>query len=197
MKENITFDSTYRNHPINSNKSGCYEKVLEKIENIMNDMLDKHSKIMTVRFDIRYPDNDNTNTSSERISDFAYNLKRNLDRETFEGGHKTDAKVIHVQEQESSSHPHHHFAVIVNANAKQNAYPILEKANTLWKTMMKTNEDGLVDFCNRYENGIIIRRNSPDYEEQYDKTFYQLSYLAKVRGKENRDKGSWLIKTSR
>ena len=49
----------------------------------------------------------------------------------------------------------------------------------------------------RYENGIIIRRNSPDYEEQYDKTFYQLSYLAKVRGKENRDKGSWLIKTSR
>jgi len=163
----------------------------------MNEMVSKHSKIMTVRFDIRYPDNDNINTSSERISDFAYNLKRSLDRETFEGGHKTDAKVIHVQEQESSSHPHHHFAVIVNANAKQNAYPILEKANTLWKTMMKTNEDGLVDFCNRYENGIIIRRNSPDYEEQYDKTFYQLSYLAKVRGKENRDKGSWLIKTSR
>ena len=197
MKENITFDSNYRNHPINSNKSGCYEKALKKLDDVMNDMLDKHSKIMTVRFDIRYPDNDNINPSSERISDFAYNLKRSLDRETFEGGHKTDAKVIHVQEQESSNHPHHHFAVIVNANAKQNAYPILEKANTIWKKMMKTNEDGLVDFCNRYENGIIIRRNSPDYEEQYDMTFYQLSYLAKVRGKENRDKGSWLIKTSR
>jgi len=197
MKENITFDSNYRNHPINSNKSGCYEKALKKIENIMDDMLDKHSKIMTVRFDIRYPDNDNINPSSERISDFAYNLKRSLDRETFEGGHKTDAKVIHVQEQESSSHPHHHFAVIVNANAKQNAYPILEKANTIWKKMMNTSEDGLVDYCNKYENGMVIRRNSPDYEEQYDKTFYQLSYLAKVRGKENRDKGSWLIKTSR
>ena len=197
MKENITFDSTYRNHPINSKKSGCYEKVLEKIENIMDDMIDKHSKIMTVRFDIRYPDNDNINPSSERISDFAYNLKRSLDRETFEGGHKTDAKVIHVQEQESSNHPHHHFAVIVNANAKQNAYPILEKANTIWKKMMNTSEDGLVDYCNKYENGMVIRRNSADYEEQYDKTFYQLSYLAKVRGKENRDKGSWLIKTSR
>jgi len=197
MKENITFDSNYRNHPINSNKSGCYEKALKKIENIMDDMLDKHSKIMTVRFDIRYPDNDNINPSSERISDFAYNLKRSLDRETFEGGHKTDAKVIHVQEQESSSHPHHHFAVIVNANAKQNAYPILEKANTIWKKMMNTSEDGLVDYCNKYENGMVIRRNSPDYEEQYDKTFYQLSYLAKVRGKKNRDKGSWLIKTSR
>jgi len=197
MSNNITFENHYNNHSINAKVSGCYEKALSKIENIMNEMVSKHSKIMTVRFDIRYPDNDNINTSSERISDFAYNLKRSLDRETFEGGHKTDAKVIHVQEQESSSHPHHHFAVIVNANAKQNAYPILEKANTLWKTMMKTNEDGLVDFCNRYENGIIIRRNSPDYEEQYDKTFYQLSYLAKVRGKENRDKGSWLIKTSR
>ena len=197
MVNNITFESHYNNHSINAKVSGCYEKALSKIENIMNEMVSKHSKIMTVRFDIRYPDNDNINPSSERISDFAYNLKRSLDRETFEGGHKTDAKVIHVQEQESSSHPHHHFAVIVNANAKQNAYPILEKANNLWKTMMKTNEDGLVDFCNRYENGIIIRRNSPDYEEQYDKTFYQLSYLAKVRGKENRDKGAWLIKTSR
>ena len=197
MKESITFDSNYRNHLINSNKSGCYEKALKKIENIMDDMLDKHSKIMTVRFDIRYPDNDNINPSRERISDFAYNLKRSLDRETFEGGHKTDAKVIHVQEQESSNHPHHHFAVIVNANAKQNAYPILEKANTIWKKMMNTSEDGLVDYCNKYENGMVIRRNSADYEEQYDKTFYQLSYLAKVRGKENRDKGSWLIKTSR
>ena len=197
MKENITFDSNYRNHPINSNKSGCYEKALKKLDDVMNDMLDKHSKIMTVRFDIRYPDNDNINPSSERISNFAYNLKRSLDRETFEGGHKTDAKVIHVQEQESSSHPHHHFAVIVNANAKQKAYPILEKANSIWKKMMNTNEDGLVDYCNKHENGMVIRRNSADYEEQYDKTFYQLSYLAKVRGKENRDKGSWLIKTSR
>ena len=63
--------------------------------------------------------------------------------------------------------------------------------------MLDSSEDGLVDFCNRYENGIVINRNSPNYEEQYDKAFYQLSYLAKVRGKECRDKGSWLIKTSR
>lgn len=197
MNNNITFESVYNNHPINAKVSGCYKKALNKIENIMNEMISKHSKIMTVRFDIRYPDGDNINSSSERVSDFSYNLKRSLDRETFEGGHKADAKIVHVQEKESSNHPHHHFAVIVNANAKQKAYPILEKANRLWKTMLSTNEDGLVDYCNRYENGIIIKRNSPDYEKQYDKTFYQLSYLTKVRGKENRDKGAWLIKTSR
>ena len=63
--------------------------------------------------------------------------------------------------------------------------------------MLNTTEEGLVDYCNRYENGIIIKRNSSDYEYQYNKVFYQLSYLAKVRGKEHRDKGSWLIKTSR
>lgn len=197
MKQNITFSSVYKNHPINTNGSGCYEQALEKIESVLNNMIEKHSKVMIVRFDIRYPDNEYIYPSSELISCFAYNLKRSLDRETFEGGHRTDTKVIHVEEQESSHHPHHHFAVIVNANAKQSAYPIHVKANTLWEKMLNTTEEGLVDYCNRYENGIIIKRNSSDYEYQYNKVFYQLSYLAKVRGKEYRDKGSWLIKTSR
>ena len=62
MKEDVTFESTFNGHSINTNKDknlGCYEKVLNKINDTLNDMLEKHSKIMITRMDLRYPNNDN------------------------------------------------------------------------------------------------------------------------------------------
>ena len=132
MKQNITYETTYNNHPINTNKEkqmGCYTKALEKIESTLDGMLEKHSKVMLIRFDVRYPDDGNIICKSNQPSDFAYNLKRSFNREKITGGHKVDAKVIHVQEQESSERPHFHFALVVNANAKNRPFPILQKAD--------------------------------------------------------------------
>jgi hypothetical protein len=43
----------------------------------------------------------------------------------------------------------------------------------------------------------VVDKGKMDFQERYDEVFHQASYLAKTRGKEHRDKGSWLIKTSR
>ena len=200
MKDSITFQSYFKNHPINTNEDkglGCYEKALEKIESSFDSMLDKHSKIMIIRFDVRYPQNENIVCGKSQVSDFTYNLKRSLNREKIGGGHRVDAKIIHVQEQDRSHNPHHHFAVVVNANAKNKYFPILLKAETLWKNTLNTAHSGLVDYCNSKQNGIIVDQSKDDFQAKYDEAFYQVSYLAKVRGKENREKGSWLIKASR
>ena len=200
MEEKVTFENTYKYHPINTNKDkglGCYEKALEKIEGVLDSMLEKHSKIMLVRFDVRYPQSESIICNKKQVHGFTYNLKRSLNREKISGGHKVDAKIISVQEQDTSERPHYHFAVVVNANAKNRAFPILQKADALWKTMLKTDQAGLVDFCSSKANGIIIDKGKDDFQERYEDVFYQASYLAKIRGKENRDKGSWLIKTSR
>ena len=200
MKEDVTFESTFNGHSINTNKDknlGCYEKVLNKINDTLNDMLEKHSKIMITRMDLRYPNTDNIICDSKQVSDFTYNLKRSLNREKNVGNHSVDARIITVQEQDTSNHPHFHVAVIVNANAKKSPYSIHEKANNLWKLATGSSSDGLVDYCNRQENGIVIDRNSPSFEKDFDKGFYQTSYLAKVRGKESREKGSWLVRTTR
>ena len=63
--------------------------------------------------------------------------------------------------------------------------------------MLKTEQAGLVDFCSSKKNGIVIDKGKEDFQERYDEVFFQASYLAKVRGKEHREKGSWLIKASR
>lgn len=200
MKENITYESSFNGHTINTNKEknhGCYEKVLNKIETVIDSMIEKHSKIMITRIDVRYPNDDNMICESKQISDFTYNLKRSLNREKNVGNHAVDAQVITVQEQDTSKHPHFHVAIIVNGNAKKSPYSIYEKADKLWKIATDSSLDGLVDHCNRNKNGIVIDRNSSSFESDYNSAFYQLSYLAKVRGKEDREKGSWLVRTTR
>ncbi len=197
--KNITFENTYNTHTINTHKDkrlGCYEKALEKIDTTIKDMIEKHSKVMVVRFDIRYPDNENIKSDNTDIYKFTYNLKRSLNREKIEGGHNVDARIIHVEEKNTSLNPHHHFAVLVNGNAKNKYYPIVEKANKIWKKTLNTDQDGLVDFCNKIENGIMIDRNDDNRERDLDKAFFQLSYLAKTNGKQDRKKGSWILKSS-
>ena len=200
MKERIIYDSKFYSYQINTGKNnnlGCYDKIIQKIKYVLDNMLDNHSKIMVVRFDIRFPINANIENYRELVSEFDYNLKRKLNRERIVGGHKVDAKTIYVEEQNRGEHPHYHFAVIVNANAKHKYHDILRTVNGLWMDMLGSYELGLVDYCNKYENGIIIDKNSDNYNESYDKVLYQLSYLAKVHSKENRDKGSWLVRGSR
>ena len=199
MSYSTTHSSHFNSYPINTSiekDHSVYESSMSKIYNKLISMLEKHSKIMIVRFDIRYPNDRSITYSKEHIYDFTYNIRRSLNREQYSSGHLVDAQTIYVEEQDSSEYPHYHFAVIVNANATKSAYTIHMKANDLWKKALNTSQDGLVHFCNEHPNGLIIERYSSHYQDQFSKVFYQLSYLAKTRGKENRPKGTWLIKCS-
>lgn len=196
----ITYDTHFHNHPISTshaNKLGCSEEVLEKIESKLDSMIEKHSKVFTLRFDIRYPKSMNIVCGNELISNFVDNFTRSFKRKKCCGGHKIDPKCIYVEERESSENKHYHFFVLMNGNARNNVNTIHSKANQLWNSTVHSDEKGLVDFCKKYENGIRINRNAEDFQVQYNKAFYQASYLAKTRGKEKRDKGTWLVKCSR
>jgi hypothetical protein len=112
---------------------------------------------------------------------------------------------------EVNQHPHAHVLVHVNGNAKRSAYDIQQRAVREWDTIIKTkvkqseqnitNErslsqtnNGLVDFCNKNgPSAYLIDRNDPNYEDIKKQAFYQASYLAKTRGKEDKAKGSWTM----
>ena len=56
--ERITYDEQYQGHPIITNKEkrlGCKESILEKIDQIMTDMSNRHSKVLFMRYDVRFP----------------------------------------------------------------------------------------------------------------------------------------------
>ncbi len=202
MKKKTTTNQAYNNLSINTNKGkdlSCLVDVLDKYHAHLKDMTTKHSKVMQLRFDLRYPADGTITPDNEQLSNFSYNFQRKLQREKIEGGHKVDPRLILVTEQhDNSQHPHIHGTVLVNANAKQKAYPLYLEIERQWKQVLKTNSEGLVDRCNKQgENGIIINRNADDYQDKMNQCSHQASYLAKTRGKESNPKGSWLVKGTR
>ncbi len=94
-------------------------------------------------------------------------------------------------EQHGSINPHMHGLLLVNGNIKQDYMFILIEIEKQWRQAISSNNMGLVDFCNRFgENGIMIDRNKIDFLERLNTCFYQASYIAKLRGKAHRSKGS-------
>lgn len=205
MSNTITFESTYNGLSINTDKSknlGCYTKILDRYHEHLFDMTDKHSKTMQVRLDLRYPQDESFVPHPKQINDFSYNFSRSLNRKRKKaaGGHDVDARLIMVPERHGKNKRLHiHGVVLVNGNAKHSYMGIVKKAEEIWKRAIGSTASGLVHFCNQNgENGIMMDRNKENFKEQLNAASYQASYLAKERGKDNAEKGSWISRgTSR
>jgi hypothetical protein len=69
----------------------------------------------------------------------------------------------------------------------------ISKAEELWNKALgiPPSNHGLINYCTRdrhgdpQENGIMLRRNDPDFEAQYERCFHWASYLAKSNTKGN------------
>ncbi len=202
MKKKTTTNPTHNGLSINTNQGknlSCLEEVLDKHHAHLVDMTDKHSKVMQVRFDLRYPTDGSVTPDNSQLSDFNYNLQRKLQRAKIEGGHRVDPRLVTVTEQHGNSpHPHMHGVIMVNGNAHRKALPILQEVERQWQQALHTEAQGLVDHCNKQgENGITVNRNADDFNAKMNQCSHQASYLAKTRGKDNNPKGSWLVKGTR
>jgi hypothetical protein len=180
-------------------------KVIDPIQTFyeehLDDMIQKHSKVLQIRFDLRYPNNDNIEVNPKQIRDFSeYFIRDNKRNHPFpkegqrrnpgraaEKTHNVDPVFMSAQEQHNdSSHPHYHCLALVNGHAKQNSYDIHKRAERQWANALGLeNANGLVDFCDKQgDSSIMIHRNQGDFPDQLKAAKQQASYLAKARGKE-------------
>jgi len=200
MGKKTTLDKEYKGLPINTNlekKQACILPILDRYNAHLEDMTIKHSKVMQVRFDLRYPTDESVMQDKQHLHNFNYNLQRKLQREKHAGGHKVDPRLIMVTEQHHSKHPHMHCVLLINGNAKQNYYSVVQQVEKTWKQVLGTDAKGLVDRCDRKDNGIMMNRNNEDFMAKKDQCSYQASYLSKEKGKENKEKGSWSVTGTR
>ena len=200
---NNTFAGTHHGLQINTNQDkglGCITSMLDKYQALLTYMVNVHSKVMQVRFDLHYPDDRSITPAKQHIYDFNYNLKRKLQRDKNTGGHLVDPQILWTEEGCGIQNPHYHFVILLNGNAKNNYWGLLDR--TLWslweKTINASDNKGLVDYCDKNgPNGLMVVRSSPDVMEQLNKLSYQASYLTKIKTKDNRGKGNWLMGGSR
>jgi hypothetical protein len=211
----ITYNSIYHNLPINTNinkQQGCETVILDRLHSQLEYMTNNHSKVLQVRCDLRYPQDTQIEHKRTHFSKFNKNLKRNLERNNKlpkdgksrsekvplkdHPKHNIDPHITLVIEQHTPEHyPHAHVLVHVNGNIKQSANDILQRAERIWNSTLNIPEkNGLVDHCNKKgTNSFMIDRNSDNYSDTINNAFYQASYLAKTRGKENTPKSVWTV----
>lgn len=162
---------TEREYPVMQN-------IHERIEGMVNDYQKKHSKMLAVRADVRYPKDYGEVNGNEDISETMRKTKQTLSRRGL------DPAFAWVREQESSEHPHFHCIFLVDGQKTRSAGLIFDTLEKHWQATIDSQSRGLIHYCcgteeSPLENGKVISRKDgiPDYLKR------QVNYMAKPKGK--------------
>lgn len=157
---------------------------LNKGIEMLDSMIERHSKVMQVRMDLRYPKDRQSDGSNKDFSRTIQALNQELAKEG------CDHQYIARREQKNQPNPHCHVCLMVDGNKKRDREVLVEKAEKHWAnalglTQQEVHEKKLVYPCNHdpegnpRPNGYMLDRNSEDYEETRDAMIRQMSYLTK------------------
>ena len=189
-----TMEETSRNHPIMTDKGkglSCNKKILHEIERQFEYAEQQKSKVFFMRYDIRFPEGyDHADNSVFRA--FQAKFMKNLSR------HGLAPQYIAVREQSREKHQHYHVALLLDGQKTRNIHNHIRTAERLWDGTLglpeRENGYGLIDDCTRGRdgavqvNGVLLRRDDPEYEARKDDCFRRASYLAKTNTKGNAPK---------
>ncbi len=152
------------------------ERIQEKLNKLFVHTLNKHNKVFLTRFDVRFPNDNVYPNANNLISNFTESLVRHFKRK------KLDPNYLWVREQNDSLNPHYHFTLLLDGNKIQHPAKINKKADELWNLQLglPQNYRGLIDYCNRISNGIMVYRHDID---SFISASEWVSYLAKPGSK--------------
>ena len=159
------------------------ENIQTSLDNLLQEYTSRHSKVLPVRFDIRYPDDYHQVGDNIDISRCIAKTVQKLKRDGL------DPKYIWVRERESSNNQHYHCLILLNGHKSQNPHRVFSTVKQLWGSTIGAEPSGLIDHCTKskngtkHPNGIMLRKQDADYEEKKEQVMKQISYLAKVQGK--------------
>ena len=205
MKKKITetTESTYNNHPIMTDKEdglSCNTMILHEIERQFEHAEETKSKIFFMRYDIRFPLNYEL-SNNDLFRTFQSALMKNLSRRGLE------PQYVAVREQSRERHQHYHVALFLDGQKTKNICDHIKTAERLWDRTLglpeRDNGYGLIDDCTLSRdgkpqvNGVLLRRDDPNYAAQKDDCFRRASYLAKTNTKGKAPKGQREVFSSR
>ncbi len=179
----VTSDS-FEGHELSPYKHTFDTKYLRRGIEMINSMERRHSKVLQVRMDFRYPQDMQSDGGNRNFQRTLQRLSRELTRK------KCDPQYIAKREQETSSNPHLHLNLLVDGNRRRSAQGLIEIAekhwgNTLGLTQEEVHQRQLVYPCNHDPDGnprpnsyMLERRKMDDTK---DKMIQQMSYLTKIR----------------
>lgn len=201
IHQTVENEGIYRGYPVNTgsnNQYAYYPAVMDKIIDRQEWMTQNHSKVLFVRFDLRFPRDYQGDGGNTELSHFWKIISERGDY------HSIDFQYVWVREQSQEKHQHYHCLVYLNGNRVQNGFAYLSVIEDAWGTALGVDDPrGLVHFCGTDEGeyGIMLRRPSrfadDDKHQAQQEVFEQAgadcinrgSYLAKENQKVSAPKG--------
>ena len=194
----ITYNHQYNQYPIQCCEHRTYGysvDTLAKLDSLLAHMTTRFSKVLFVRFDVRYPQELAYSVDNILFSNFMGTLVRYCQRKDYAPAY------LWVREHDSALNHHYHCIMLFNGHKIQNSYGVLKKAQELWALQLNTAVPGLVNFCaptampNQY--WLMLRNNQQNTNDMYNQGFQWGSYLAKVDTKETNLHGVRTVGSSR
>ena len=183
----------YNGHElVNSDKGhqGYYAEILDYIQLLLDGMINRHSSVLFVRFELKYPAGSSSlyPDDNDLVSKFSETFTLYCNR------HRYDPKYIWVRELSGTGQVHYHFMLLLNGNIIQNTHQlILGYATNLWQKYLGIEDGkGLVHLCRSkvydyfyddHYGGVKIKRKDPHFQQIYAKCYHVASYLAKCYSK--------------
>lgn len=181
-------------------ETGTRANITRLLDDQVSAMTERHSKVLPVRADFRFPQDygqDGSNREMQRLLKNTVQHYRNQ---------KVECCYAAVREQNVSDHPHYHALFLLDGNKVQSPYGVAHKAQELWKDIVSSPADGLVDFCkpqptnpipplrmirrpSSKAGGDVLARQQGEYETAIRITLQHGEYLAKERTKGNAPAG--------
>ena len=202
MKRTTT-KSTFHDHPIMTDEArglSCDVKILNEIERQFQYAEDSKSKSYFMRFDAKLP-KCCTHTDNELFRKFQSAFMKNRSR------HGLKPQYVAVREQSREKHQHYHIALWLDGQKTRSIHDHIQTAERLWDRTLglpeRENGYGLIDDCTvsrngeRQINGVMLRKDDPNYADKRNDCFRRASYLAKTNTKGKAPKGQRELFSSR
>ena len=157
-------------HTLNKPMTG---KILKAIDNIMDDYMDKHSKMFAMRLDVHLPDG----TNQKEIMKFNHRFIESQKNRGY------DPAYVMVREVSDEGKTHYHMALLLNGQKVQSTYNVFKDAERILSNVAGLG--GVIHHCDiGHRNGIMVKRDDPD-TRNLQAVQQQMSYIAKTKQKEN------------
>ena len=194
----------YNGLPVNNGKNGqyfCYTSMLQRFYELLTSMTERHSRVLFVRFDVRFPNGYIPIGGNEEITHLCKRLKENARSQ------QIDLSLFWVREQSREKHQHYHCVALIDGNKVQNYRAFLNEVERIWNNITGSAQLGTIDWCDRERinqdsgNGIMIQRprrkaqgedlarQQAVFQAAFNRCFEWASYLCKTNQKDNTPRG--------
>ena len=153
--------------PVNVRKGGWRPDIMKTLCERFEDVLEQHSQILIVRFDLHVPQYTEDNA---QISEFMAKLNYWI-KSHYKG--VNEVRYVWVRELEKAKRQHYHVVLMLNGNKIRNPHYIHMKGQKIW-TGLKGTTYRFVEKFHHFHR---------DDHDSACEAFYHISYLAKARGK--------------